>query len=696
MNTEKYKVKNLGLLEEANRTKYINKDTEQFDCTSHSKIDFNRTHYNYNLSGHKDYDHAFVKFLNQKWRSQSEGKYRKIEDDDNVFFMTVLTLPEDFLPELKGLHDEELTEYIMSNHDVKKQVDDFFEQGYETLKQIYKLDDMDVISAYVHYDEHTPHLHFTAIPHVHKAEAVQEADAETLRLYELSSTDPVRYCEEQKLSYLQRANKTKENIDKAYLKGDIKRAEKLQKSYEKRLSDIEKLEKADPYKYAAKHRSKYKSQLSAQTGERETVSYEKVVPMSVYNRQHNIMQDVLSKHFGRHIGILNGKTLGFDVQKLTAEEKEKLLKAAKEIEQMEAEKLQAEAEKAFSKAEASQLANMADDEARRYANLSIQNTNLSTQNAEAENRLKNAENELENINNDINTQTLENACLKAEKRSLQAENNNVQSETQSLQDIQNNIRANLTAFTNDYYTSEYQKAANRGDRQAANDIINTVFQRSALCDQYKAENERLSHFNDKLTKECNENKAFREALKEEVKTEDEILKMIDDDTISNAELSAAIKMYAIMKNDGNTDSIVKSCIALDKVQTYCDKSCKQQINALKKDTEKEEKLIDVSFDFAEYDTRIRAMLKKSLKYEGRTEIYQKSELKNLWADVQRNNNRFWTKYQEKRTIPDEVINLNDVFKTLIPKLIQRAITAIKSCIEQWKNMYDNQYENEYE
>ena len=695
MHTEKYKAKNLGLLDEASRDKYISKDTEQYDCTSHSKIDFERTHYNVNLCPHDEYSHEYVKDLNKMWRGQSKS-LRKLEDDDNIFFMTVLTLPKDFLPELEGLDGKELTEYIMNHPEVKAQVEEFFEEGYEALKKIYNLDDLDVISAYVHYDEETPHLHFTAIPHVHAQEEEKEADPETLRLYELSSTDPIRYCEEQKKNYQEKAEKTKENIDKAYAKGDIKRAEKLKKSYEKRLSDIAKLDKADPIKYAAKHRSKYKSQISAQKGKRETVSYEKVVPLSVYNNQHNIMQDILSKHFGRHIGILNGKTLGFDVQKLTAEEKEKLLQAAREIEQMEAEKLQAEAETAFSKAEASQLANMADDEARRYANLSIQNTNLSTQNAEAETRLKNTENELENINNDINTQTLENACLRAEKRSLQAENNNVQSETQKMQEVQNNIRANLTAFTNDYYTNEYQKAANRGDRQAANDIMNTVFQRSALCDQYKAENERLSHFNNKLTKECTENQIFRESLKEEVKTEDEILKMIDDDTISNAELSAAIKMYAILKNDGNTDSIVKVCTALDKVQTYCDKSCKQQINALKKDTEKEEKLIDVSFDFAEYDARIRGMLKKSLKYEGRTEIYQQNELKNLWADVQRNNNRFWTKYQEKRTIPDEVINLNDVFKTLIPKVIQSAISAIKSCIEQWKNMYDNQYENEYE
>lgn len=642
MRTEKYKAKNLNILDEASRDKYVNKETGNYDCTSHSKIDFERTKYNVNVCPHEDYKSAFVKFLNEKWRGNGEKKYRKLEPDDNIFFMTVLTLPKDFLPELKGLEGAELTEYIMSHPEVKKQVEDFFEQGYEGLKKIYHLDDMDVISAYVHYDEHMPHMHFTAIPHVHKKEETLEADPETLRLYELSSTDPIRYCEEQRLSYLQKADKTKEQIDKAYLKGDVKRAEKLQKSYEKWLSNIEKLDKADPVKYAAKHRSKYKSKIATQKGERETVSYEKVVPLSIYKTQHNLLQDILSKHFGRHIGILNGETLGFDVQKLTAEEKEKLLQAAKELEQMEAEKHATEIGNDF------------------------------------------AQYQRELINADIAEAKTEKRDIDLEKALSKRELNKINADIVKNGAIEQQITEKLESLTHP------QIMQNLADPEKYQDTLSLLCQKSAKYDQIKREHGFYKEIVDKQ-KDYDKYKEIAENIPDV--TLEDIEKAYKNEYVTNSELSEMIKNYAIKQNDGNTDSILKTCVAMDKIDAYKEKSYRQRnkVGTM-------EMVDNPNFrNYDKYDKQIRKMLKKSLKYEGRTEIYQNSELKNLWADIQADNRLFWEKKKlTHKTEYDGYIDLTDVFNKIVPKLIQRAITAIKSCIEQWKNMYDNQYENEYE
>ena len=98
--------------------------------------------------------------------------------------------------------------------------------------------------------------------------------------------------------------------------------------------------------------------------------------------------------------------------------------------------------------------------------------------------------------------------------------------------------------------------------------------------------------------------------------------------------------------------------------------------------------------FEEYDTRIRTMLKKSLTYDGRTDIYKgKDNLKSLWADIQTDNRNFWEKKKEKnKTAYEGYISLDKVFTAIVPQLIQTAISAIKSYIETLKQQYDEQYE----
>lgn len=137
MNTQKYKVGNLGLLSEADRTMYDKKDT-----ISKSIIDKERTHQNYNLCPHPQYIAAEVRKINEKIRGKALAK------NAIAWGSTIVTVPQDYGGNLQ----------------------DFFAESYKGLKKMYKLKDEDIISAYVHMDETTPHMHFYFIPVKHDAE----------------------------------------------------------------------------------------------------------------------------------------------------------------------------------------------------------------------------------------------------------------------------------------------------------------------------------------------------------------------------------------------------------------------------------------------------------------------------------------------------------------------------------------------
>lgn len=127
MNTQKYGIGNSGLLNEVDRSMYKNKDT-----VSKSLIDRERTHLNYNLCPHPQYSKQEIIAIQERIRG------KKMRKDGILFGSTILTLPKDFQGDEK----------------------EFFKSAYENLKKIYGLRDEDVVSAYVHLDESTPHLHF--------------------------------------------------------------------------------------------------------------------------------------------------------------------------------------------------------------------------------------------------------------------------------------------------------------------------------------------------------------------------------------------------------------------------------------------------------------------------------------------------------------------------------------------------------
>lgn len=99
-------------------------------------IDIQKSHMNYNLAPNKNQ----MEFL-QKRCGEVSCLNRK---DVNVMCSWVITLPKD-LP--------------------KEQEREFFEQSYEFLENRYKKEN--VISAHVHMDEVTPHIHFCFVPVIH-------------------------------------------------------------------------------------------------------------------------------------------------------------------------------------------------------------------------------------------------------------------------------------------------------------------------------------------------------------------------------------------------------------------------------------------------------------------------------------------------------------------------------------------------
>ena len=218
MNTQKYKAGNCGLLREADRSMYENKDT-----VSRSLIDFERTQYNYNLS-QNNYSAKEIKDRIEKITGRTMRK------DGVLFGSTILTLPQDYVGDPKR----------------------FFQICYNELRMYYQLNEEDIVSAYVHMDETTPHMHFYFIPH----------------------------------------------------------------SY------------GNPAK-----------------GEKETVSWDKVISRGIYRQQHKYLQEILKEVYNIDVEILNGATKkGTNFEKLSREEKEKGLRIAQQDKEI-AEKDQKLAEK---------------------------------------------------------------------------------------------------------------------------------------------------------------------------------------------------------------------------------------------------------------------------------------------------------------------------------------------------------------
>ena len=161
---------------------------------SNENLDRTRTHLNYNLATHQTMDQGeFVRKRCAEVRCQN----RK---DVNVMVSWVVTAPKD-LPE--------------AEHKA------FFQSSYDFLKKRYGLEN--VVSAYVHMDEVTPHMHFAFVPVVRtfkqdkknpdiSTEVVKVSAKECVNRYDLQSFHEglQRYVERElghKVSILNEATK---------------------------------------------------------------------------------------------------------------------------------------------------------------------------------------------------------------------------------------------------------------------------------------------------------------------------------------------------------------------------------------------------------------------------------------------------------------------------------------------------------
>lgn len=109
-------------------------------------IDPQKTHLNYNLAPRRGVEQ--IDFIRQR---TTEARTLK-RDDVNVMCSWVVTLPE-YRHHNQNLHvspDKEQVERL------------FFERTYRFLCDRYG--EQNVISAYVHKDEKTPHMHFAFVP----------------------------------------------------------------------------------------------------------------------------------------------------------------------------------------------------------------------------------------------------------------------------------------------------------------------------------------------------------------------------------------------------------------------------------------------------------------------------------------------------------------------------------------------------
>ena len=137
MRSNNFKKGNCGLLNEYDRSMY-----SKVDSTSKGLIDKEKTKYNYNLCSHKQYKPKEIEEIQTRIRG------KKFAKNGNLFGTTILTLPKDYTGDTKA----------------------FFESAYKNLKKLYNLKEEDVVSAFVHMDETTPHMHFCFIPVKHEQE----------------------------------------------------------------------------------------------------------------------------------------------------------------------------------------------------------------------------------------------------------------------------------------------------------------------------------------------------------------------------------------------------------------------------------------------------------------------------------------------------------------------------------------------
>lgn len=330
MHNDKYKSKNCcGTMAESNRTLYMDEEGN-YVKQPHSNIDFDRTKYNYNLS-ENDYTAEEIISLNEKWRGCKLGK------KDNAMCGIDITLPQKIEipghPNFKYLVGKERMQYLLEHEDAKAYADKFLEEGKKSIMEHLGLEEEDICSAWVHYDESNLHCHLYYIPHVRERENVL-SEKDITEITELQkqlnlSKNPQAFFEYRKQSYEEKIQRCEERLATA----SPSQKKKIEKTLKAAHTDLDKLLSREGNEklikeYAQNNYRNFKSKMKAYGSEtvKETVSVDKLITKDKLSKLHDKVSDDISQALGFRVEMRTGKSVGYDVQKCTKEEKKAYLK----------------------------------------------------------------------------------------------------------------------------------------------------------------------------------------------------------------------------------------------------------------------------------------------------------------------------------------------------------------------------------
>lgn len=148
-------------------------------------VDQERSQWNFNVCPHEPFD------VPEYVSTRLQKKPRK---DAVLMFDTVITLPQNFSGNTRQ----------------------FFEVSYKGLKKIYNLSDNEVVSAIVHLDETTPHMHFCAVP-ITQDNRLCYKDVVPREIYQSQHKELQRYLTENGIEC--KIMKTSEELEKAKKEG---------------------------------------------------------------------------------------------------------------------------------------------------------------------------------------------------------------------------------------------------------------------------------------------------------------------------------------------------------------------------------------------------------------------------------------------------------------------------------------------
>jgi len=172
-----------GLTRHYERSKKENGEYQNF---SNQEIDLSRSHLNYNLAPERE--GGQLEFIRQR---TSEVKCLK-RDDVNVMCSWVVTAPEGLATHIEQREGQRPL-FHFKGEKAQEDLQLFFEESYKFLNARYGHNtDKNVISAYVHMDEKTPHMHYAFVPVVidRKKGYEKVSASEVIHRYDLQKFHP--------------------------------------------------------------------------------------------------------------------------------------------------------------------------------------------------------------------------------------------------------------------------------------------------------------------------------------------------------------------------------------------------------------------------------------------------------------------------------------------------------------------------